>query len=261
MNIFEAILYGAVQGVTEYLPISSSAHLILLPRFLGEKDYGLSFDVFLHLGTFFATLVYFWSDWKKIFHSFKEKPVEEFYSWKVLFVATIPALLCGALLHKWIQEQLRENIVLMFTLSIGGILLFGVDRFSASHKSLKNSSMKDALLMGIAQCFALIPGVSRSGSTITAGRMLGFTRESSARFSFLMSGPVTLAAIVFEMRHWRELLQTEIGFFPLIVSGFCSFLFGMIAIAGLLKVVKKWSYLPFAVYRVLLGVLIYFVLS
>lgn len=262
MDLWEAFLYGLVQGLTEYLPISSSAHLILLPRALGTKDPGLSFDVFMHLGTLLSTLVYFRKDWIGVFRELfpaKNHPISDQKKqkvWILMVVGTLPALIAGAAFHSMIKTYLRDPMVLVITLAVGGVLLFAIDRFSSREKEFQQIGVRQALWVGLFQCLALIPGVSRSGSTITAGRLLGFTRESSARFSFLLSGPVTAAAVVFEMRHWNELLSSGIDLPVLIVGALSSFIFGWIAIDFLLKLVKRFSYLPFALYRVGIAIVV-----
>lgn len=262
MTYWEALLYGAIQGITEYLPISSSAHLILLPKFLGERDPGLTFDVFLHLGTLLATLSFFWRDWRGVFLTLKPGPVPQgFVSWKLIAVATVPALIAGALLHDWVETSFRGNPVLVTTLSLGGLLLFLVDHFRTRERQIDSLTIKDAILIGLAQCCALVPGISRSGSTITAGRALKFDRAAAARFSFLISAPITGAALVFELRNWGELFGGPVGAGPLVVAGFSSFFFGMLTIGGLLKMMRRFGYLTFAVYRVMLAITIWQVLG
>jgi undecaprenyl-diphosphatase len=264
MTYGEALLYGAVQGITEYLPISSSAHLILLPKFLGTQDPGLTFDVFLHIGTLLATLSYFWRDWLGVFANFRwrGKQVAQDARWpetvslQLIVVATLPALIAGALFHDSIETVLRGNRFLATGLVVGGLLLFLSDRYSKTTRTLKESTFRDALWVGIAQCFALSPGISRSGSTMTGARLLGFDRAASARFSFLLSAPVTGAAIVFQLRHWRELFDGAIGMGPLLVAGFSSFFFGCVAIGGLLAMLRRFGFLTFALYRVCLAVAI-----
>lgn len=282
MSYFEALLYGAVQGIAEYLPISSSAHLILLPKFLGERSYGLAFDVFLHLGTLMATLIYFWREWRQTLATvpliggwFKPKrpsmpgdgsgvaPAswEEPVDWKLIVIGTIPALIVGALAHKYIATVLRGNLVIIITLTLGGVLLFVSDRFFKQLRTLRQLDRYGALWVGIAQCFALIPGISRAGATMTGGRLLKLDRASAAKFSFLLSAPVTAAAVVFELRHWSELVNGPIGLGPLLVAGFSSFIFGMIAIGGLLRILRRFGFGSFALYRICLAAVIYFVLG
>jgi undecaprenyl-diphosphatase len=270
MTWFEAFIYGAVQGLTEYLPISSSAHLILAPLFLGKADPGLAFDVFLHGGTLAATLVYFRKDWWALASTlpyvgqrFKTKagpgrPPWEVVHWKLVALGTAPALIAGAALHSIIESAFRGPATMVFTLVIGGIVLYGFDALCPKEKSLKDISTKTAILIGLIQCLALMPGVSRSGSTITAARALGFNREAAARFSFLLSAPVTAAALIFELRKWRLLLDDNIGALNLILGSLSSFVFGWLAIDLLLKLVRKTSYLPFAIYRGLLAAIIYY---
>ncbi len=259
MTYFEALLYGLVQGVTEYLPISSSAHLILLPKFLGTEDPGLTFEVFLHLGTLSATLAYFWRDWVSVMHP-AHWSRQRGVSFRAIAIATVPALIAGAVLHDLVETVFRGSEVLMCTLVIGGVILWASDRFMRRRRELTELTIKDALLIGIAQCFALVPGMSRSGSTITGARLLGFSRDSAARFSFLISAPITGAALVFELRKWRELLDGPVAWDSLLIAGVSSFVFGWLTIDILLKLLKRFGYLSFAIYRVALALTIYFVL-
>ena len=269
MTYFEAFLYGAVQGVTEYLPISSSAHLILLPKFLGTKDPGLTFDVFLHLGTLMSTLLYFWSDWRKIIAGVpgigpafgKPGKKGETLPWTYIVIGTIPALVAGAGLHHWVETAFRGNAVLVTTLVVGGLALLAADQFVPAKRTLGQAKLKDAVWIGLAQCLALIPGMSRSGSTMMGGRLLGFDRASAARFSFLLSAPVTAAALVFELRNWGEVTSSGVGSGQLALAGLSSFVFGCLAIGGLLRLIRRFGYLSFAVYRVLLAVTIWQVLG
>jgi undecaprenyl-diphosphatase len=265
MNYFDAIIYGAVQGLTEYLPISSSAHLILLPRVLGHEDPGLAFDVFLHFGTLFATLFYFWREWASIaltlpgmgfMKTAKFQPVPT-VSWKLIVVATFPALLAGALLHDLAETVFRSPVVLVVTLALGGVLLVLVDRFCRSTKTTEQAGWKDALGVGLAQCLALVPGMSRSGITITGARFLGFDRAEAARFSFLISAPVTGAAAVFELRKWHEVFVPGTDYLMVFVACFSAFVFGALAIGMLLRLLRRFGFMSFAVYRVLLAVVIF----
>lgn len=261
MNTLEALLYGAVQGVSEYLPISSSAHLILLPKFLQVQDPGLAFDVFLHLGTVLATIVYFWSDWKKIiFGFFRPSQDDSVVNWKLLVIATIPAVIVGILVRDLASTVFRDQRILVWTLSFGGLALFLADHFFKKDRLLREIGWKDALIVGIAQCFALVPGVSRSGATITGGRLIGLDRGAAARFSFLMSGPITAGAVVFEMRHWDELVSGPVGLEALLIAGGSSFLFGLLAIGGLLRMLRRFGYLSFAIYRVGLAIVVWQIL-
>jgi undecaprenyl-diphosphatase len=256
MGNFDAILYGIVQGATEYLPVSSSAHLLLLPHVLGQNDPGLAFDVFLHLGTLLATAAYFFRDWLLILQNPLPRETQSglrHLSWLHLVVGTIPAVLAGLLLNHWIKENTRSLVVLWVTLPAFGLLLWWADRRSPMNRTLKEASLKDMLWVGAMQALALIPGVSRSGSTITASRLLGFNRAESARISFLLSLPVTLGAIVFELRHWDDLVATVNGVGPLLLGGLAALVSGAFAIHLLIKWVSRTSYAVFAVYRVILA--------
>ncbi len=263
MTWLEAFFYGAVQGITEYLPVSSSAHLILAPLFLGKSDPGLAFDVFLHSGTLAATVIYFRKDWLALastlplvgdwFHPRPGRPPWEVVNWRLVMAGTVPALIVGAALHKVVEESFRGPATMVWTLLLGGVVLVAVDYGCRRGRELKTIGMKDALIIGAVQCLALVPGVSRSGSTMTAGRALGFSRESAARFSFLLSAPVTAAALLFELRKWRQLLEPGIGVECLLMGAVSSFVFGWLAIDVLLKVVRRYSYVSFAVYRAALA--------
>jgi undecaprenyl-diphosphatase len=275
MSLFEATLYGLVQGVTEYLPISSSAHLILLPKFLGKEDPGLVFDVFLHLGTLFATLIYFWRDWVALLdHRTLVRSVSQPLGAQrgvtipTLVIATGPAVLAGLVLHDAIDTVFRGEGVIVVTLVVGGLMLVLSDRFAAKGKTLvgdgdrqlKESTWKDALAIGFFQCLALVPGMSRSGSTMSGARMLGFDREASARFSFLMSAPITAGAILYEFKkNGAALLHGLVEPLPLLVAFVSTFVFGMISIGFLLRMLKRVGFLGFAVYRVMLAVAVYLV--
>ena len=263
MTIIDAILYGVVQGITEYLPVSSSAHLILLPKFRNIEDPGLAFDVFLHMGTLAATVLYFKKDWLDILHPTKLKSIKqniEGTTLRNIVLATLPALLVGALLHSIIKTVFRGEGIVVITLCVGGALLWLVDRWSTHHKSHAQVSQKDAIFVGLFQCLALVPGMSRSGSTMMGARFLGLSRESAARFSFLLSAPVTLAAIVFEFRHFGELAQsTSIGWVTLLVAGLSAFVSGWLAIDVLLRFVSRIGFFGFGVCRIALALLVYFV--
>ncbi len=258
MSPFDAFWFGLVQGATEYLPVSSSAHLLLLPRVLGTPDPGLAFDVFLHVGTLLATAVYFFRDWIDILKNplpRKEGP-KKTLSWLHLGVGTLPAVLAGALLNGWISSHLRALWILWITLPLFGILLWWVDRSRPTERELGDASLKDLLVIGCMQALALVPGVSRSGSTITASRLLGFGRAESARISFLLSLPITLGAVVYESRHWDELVQSISGAGPLLIGTVTALVSGALAIHVLIKWVSRTSFAVFAVYRVIVGVLV-----
>lgn len=263
MEIFDSIIYGIVQGATEYLPVSSSAHLLLLPRFLGHEDPGLAFDVMLHLGTLFATLIYFFRDWVEVLrtplprHARSLNPNRISLSWVHLVVGTLPAVIAGVLLNSWIQEHLRSVAVLWFTLPGFGILLWWIDKKAPSERHAREARVLDLFWIGCIQALSLIPGVSRSGSTMTAGRFLGFRRPDAARLSFLLSMPVTLGAIVYEARHWDEIVASVQGIAPLAWGCLAALVSGGLAIHYLIQWVGKASFAIFAIYRVVLGLVVF----
>jgi undecaprenyl-diphosphatase len=258
LSFWTALVYGAVQGLTEYLPVSSSAHLILLPRFLGISEPGLTFDVFLHAGTLCATLLYFRREWVSIFKTLLAPRAQTGIGWVQVTLACIPVLVVGALGREWISEHLRGTRSVAWGLIVGGVLLYLADRVASVSKKERTEAgleSRDALGVGIFQCLALWPGMSRSGSTILGARLLGFSRQSAARFSFLVSAPVTAAALVFELRHWGELMSGlgDSGVSTVLVAGVSSFVFGWLAIDGLIRWVSRFSLGWFSLYRILLG--------
>jgi undecaprenyl-diphosphatase len=252
-NALIAALLGIVQGITEYLPISSSAHLAIVPYFLGIEDPGLAFDVALHTGTLLATFLFFWKSWLEILkHPFSKQQISVIH----LTVATLPAVIIGLMFHHQIDHYMRGWIVMGFALIVGGILLAVTDRFKSS-KNLTQMSIRDAFLVGVLQCLSLIPGISRSGSTMIGGRILGYDRVSSAQFSFLISLPITLGAILFE---FKDLLKLEaagkISITSLTIGLIFTWITGMLTIRFLLNILKKISFDVFALYRVVLGVIL-----
>ncbi|MBS1962159.1 MAG: undecaprenyl-diphosphatase UppP [Bdellovibrionales bacterium] len=264
MNGFEAALYGLVQGITEYLPVSSSAHLVLLPRFLGHEDPGLVFDVFLHLGTLFATLIFFWRDWFELLnpqHLRKNVTSASGVTWVTLVVGTIPGAVSGFLLQHWADDAFRGVGVIVITQIVGGSMLYLADRFARAERPVEAIGFGDAVVVGLFQCLALVPGMSRSGSTMTGARLFGFDRAAAARFSFLLSAPITAGAILYELlKHGHELFAG--GTVPttsLAIAFVTTFVSGMLAIGFLLRVLRKVGFLGFAVYRIALALTVYFV--
>ncbi len=256
MDLFTAFLYGAVQGLTEYLPVSSSAHLILLPRFLGIAEPGLTFDVFLHAGTLAATLIYFRREWLGLLgRKTGQAGPAKGPGWIEIGLACLPVLLVGAVFRQWIGEELRGTRTVAWGMIVGGVLLYLADRFAPRGRPVREIVRGDAIGVGLFQCLALWPGMSRSGSTILGGRFLGLSREAAARFSFLVSAPVTGAALAFELRHGAELVAGlgSDGILVLLTGGLSAFVFGWIAIDGLIRMVSRVSLGWFSLYRLLLG--------
>src|SRR5690348_7330217 len=259
MTVFQALILGILQGLAEFLPISSSAHLALAPWILHWPDPGLAFDVALHFGTLLAVLWYFRAEWLALIIAAKDivvrRRVETERERRVLFliVATIPGAIAGLALEKQAEHAFRDPRVIAIALIVMGVVLWAVDRYAACDRSLATMRWSDAILIGLAQMFAIIPGVSRSGSTITAGRGLRFTREDAAVFSFLMSMPIIAAAAVLKLPH---VLRTEGVTAPLVAGVVASAISGWLAIAVLLRFVTRRSYGVFAAYRVIVGLIV-----
>lgn len=269
MNPLHALVLGALQGFTEVLPISSSAHLILVPWLLKWPESGLTFDVALHLGTFIALTIYFRRDIiELIFNTFDairtrslDTPAKRL---PFLIVATtIPAALVGKLFEQQVEEKFRANPLLIASfLIIFGLILGSVDMLGRKRRALDEITTSNALLVGLLQCLALIPGVSRSGITITGGLLLGFTRESAARFSFLISLPIVAGAALLKTVHiFKHGIPAGEGL-PMLAGISASAITGYISVAFLLRFVQKRSLAPFVWYRVIIGgVLIIAILS
>lgn len=261
MEILQPIILGALQGLSEFLPISSSAHLILTPWLFGWADQGLAFDVALHWGTLFAVVAYFykdiWSMAKGFVNSlmpsrrdFHHNPYQKL-AWLV-FTATIPAALLGKLFEDQVSTALRNPLLIAFTSAIMGILLYVGDKYGPKIKNVLEVVLPDAVIIGLAQALAIIPGFSRSGSTITAGLFLGFTRKDAAKFSFLMSVPIILGAGLLKIPEIMSLSQTG----SLFLGFASSAVFGFLAIKYMLRYISSRSFAIFTWYRLLLAGLI-----
>ena len=258
MTTINILALALLQGITELLPISSSAHLILVPAITGWPDQGLMVDAALHLGTFFAILLYFWRDvWGMLtglgsaVTGQRDNPGARLALQVV--IATIPAVVIGVLIKDYVETSLRSVTLIACNAIFFGILLFLADRFGARNRPLGEMTWQHALLIGIAQAFALIPGTSRSGITMTAGMGLKYDRVSAARFSFLISLPVTFGAgllgayEIIKIGHYAELQDAAWA-----AGG--AFLSSLLAVAFLMKWLRTASFTPFVVYRLLLGV-------
>lgn len=256
MTSVEAIGLGVLQGFTEFLPISSSGHLALAHYFLGETDESLSFDVMLHLGTLAAVLFYFWADWKQVARSavrlVRYRRVQTDFDRLTLWLllATIPAALAGKLLEEQAATTFRSPWLVVAALAILGVLLLIAERVGKRRLPMERLGLRGALTIGAAQALAIIPGVSRSGVTMTVGLFLGLTRESAARFSFLLSAPIIAGAGISQLpRLAGEQMEAGVligGFIAAVVSGFA-------AIWLLLRFIKTHSFAIFAYYRLALA--------
>jgi len=255
-TLFQALVLGLLQGLAEFLPISSSAHLAIVPWLFHWPDPGLSFDVALHFGTLIAVIWYFRAEWMALLRATWQivitRKIETVEQKRAAFIvlATIPGGIAGLLLADKAETAFRNPALTASALIVLGILLWLADRLARADKPITHMKWIDALLIGIAQIFALVPGVSRSGSTITAGRALGFDRNGAAAFSFLLSMPIIAAAVVLKVPH----VMRESGLaLPLLVGVAASAISGWLAISVLLKYVSRHSYGVFALYRVVLG--------
>jgi undecaprenyl-diphosphatase len=261
MTAFHAIFLGGIQGLTEFLPISSSGHLILLPYFMGWPDQGIAFDIAAHLGSLIAVTIYFREDLRKILsHSVTRTVFDENWTHRpnlltAILLGTLPVVLVGFFLYDTIVENVRSNYLIALTTITFGFFLWWADYFGKQTRAAETLSAVEVLLVGIAQAIALIPGTSRSGITLTACLFLGLKRQEAARFSFLLSIPVITLATLYEIvglfsgpeqPEWKLLLLTTAA---AAATAFACISFFMRAINR----VGVW---PFCVYRLLLGVLI-----
>lgn len=263
--MFQAFILGLVQGVGEFLPISSSAHLIVIPQLLGWKDQGLAFDVALHWATLLAVVMYFRKDlfhiikgfWHSLFSSTRDvqNNIYQKLSW-MLIVASMPAAVVGKLFEDSIEQSLRTPVIPAITMTLFGLVLLVADHWGRKTENMEGVTWGKALAIGCAQVLSLVPGVSRSGSTITAGLFSGLTREAAAKFSFLLAVPITLGAGILKLpdiTHISAVSELTIGFVTAFVAAFLSIKF-------LLAVIGRVSYKSFVVYRVLFSLVILAVL-
>jgi len=252
----QALILGAVQGLTEFLPVSSSAHLVLVPWLFGWDDpklNALAFDVALHLGSLLALLIYYWRDWLAMTLSVTRSDPPARRLLMLLIVASIPGALIGLLLEKQAETTFRDHkAVIGLTLALMGIVLWAADALGRNYKRMDHLTLGDAILIGLSQALAIIPGVSRSGSTITTGRILGVQRQDAANFSFLMATPIIAGAGLHEM---PKIIHGGID--GIVVAGFVSSaVFSLFAITALVRFVRTRTYQPFAWYRIAVAILV-----
>lgn len=261
MDIVQAAILGIIQGITEFLPISSSAHLIMVPVFFGWVDQGVGFDLAVHLGTLAAVLLYFRRDVGALVEDgvyslrYRAHRGRSRLAWAVV-IGTIPTGLAGLLILDLIDTTLRSIQIIFVTTIVFGLLLGWADSRKHQTRALHEITFKDALLVGCAQAISLIPGTSRSGATITAGLLLGLSREAASRFSFLLAIPITaLAACVklFELAH----KGVPVDWSGFLIGGLVSFATALTAIHYFLKWLNRFGMWPYVVYRLLLAAVIY----
>ena len=265
MDAFQAVILAAIQGLTEFLPVSSSGHLVLPQTLLGWADQGLAFDVAVHVGSLLAVLWYFrvevagiLKDWFGSFFGGGQNENSRL-GWMVI-VATIPAVVAGLIFNDFIELNLRAGYVLATTTLVFGVILGLVDRYAKHTKHIADIGLRIALIVGFAQAIALIPGTSRSGITITAALMLGLSRSDSARFSFLLSMPIIAAAGSYKL---LELIQSSADVpWDLLFIGFAvSAVTAYACIHVFMRWVERMGMMPFAIYRVVLAGILFVVLA
>ncbi len=257
--MLKAVVLGLIQGLTEFLPISSSAHLRIFPELLGWGDPGAAFTAVIQIGTELAVLLYFRHDiWRiatawirSLYRPEWRGHLDSRMGWYII-VGSIPIGVLGVTFKDTIEAEFRNLWLIATTLIVMGVVLGVADRISRSDKQIKSLSMRDAVLMGIAQALALVPGVSRSGATISMGRFLGYDREAATRYAFLLAIPAVVAAGLYELKEIPH-GHNDFGWGPTIVATVVSFLVGYAAIAWLLRYVSTRSYAPFVGYRIVLG--------
>ena len=259
MSIIESIILGIVQGIGEFLPISSSAHLILVPYLFDLNTGGRAFDVAFHFGTLLAVLVVFFKDWWDLFIGavnkiFKKKDSRENKMFWYLVIATIPGAVFGFLLDDFIEEKVTDKIWLIdICLAIMGVLIYLGDKWAEKRYKKQvefdKITLKQSFLIGLSQSLALIPGFSRSGTTILTGRLLGLSKEAVTKFTFLLSVPIICGAAVLKI---FELVITK----EVLIGIFTSFIVGVFTIKFLLNYIKKHDFSIFAIYRVVFAIII-----
>ena len=263
--MLEIIILGIIQGIAEFLPISSSAHLIIFRDLFGigsgmSSELALSFDIALHFGTLLAIAIYFFKDFlnmiiKGVTKGPKDKEGKLFY---YIIAATIPAALVGVLFEDIIENAIRSNFILIaIALMFMGIFIYIVDKKYKENKTIKEMNIIDAIIIGCSQAFALIPGFSRSGTTIATARIRNINREDAAKFSFYLSAPVVLGAVVLHLlKNGFSLINANLSIF--VMGVLVSFIAGLLCISFLLRYLKKNDFKLFMIYRIILGIIVIF---
>ena len=258
MTFLHILTLAFIQGLTEFLPVSSSGHLILVPALTGWPDQGLNFDIALHVGTLLAVLCYFWRDVWMITRDAILWPIrrENALGAKLflfLVIGTIPAVIIGLIYKHFFPDGLRSVYFIAINLIVFGILMAVIDHFKSSKNDLHNLRIPHVVVIGVAQAIAIIPGVSRSGITITAARLMGINRPDSARFSMLLAIPTIIGAALLDGKDMIE-SSTAIPYAEVAQGILLSFLFGLLAIAFMMRWLKTANLKIFAAYRIVLGI-------
>lgn len=262
MSIFQSIILGIVQGIGEFLPISSSAHLLLVPFLFGWQEHSIAFDVALHVGTLIAVLSVFGKEWLNLIKGAYNRVVHKKQSFNnkmfwYIVIATIPGALIGKIFEEPIENVFRKSpIMIALALGIMGIFIYLGDKYAekkykGKEITYEKLSLKNTFIIGLSQAFAVIPGFSRSGTTILAARLMGVSREAAAKFTFLLSFPIILGAAVLK---FKEII---IGFnIELVIGVIVSAIVGILAIKFLLKYIKNNDFAVFALYRIILAIIV-----
>ncbi len=255
METLKFITLGIIQGLTEFIPVSSTAHLIIIRELLNWKDLGLSFDMAIHLGTFLALIIYMKKDLYEVI-------VKNRYLLLLIIVATIPGAIFGLILEGIVESYFRSMLAIGLFISVFGIIFFGVDKISRRNRTLDDMHLKDAIIVGLSQVLAIIPGVSRSGATLTGAFLCGFKRSDSARFSFLLSIPIIGGAGLVSLLKIVKEPSVSLSPSGMALGILSSFVFGYIAVHFMLNYLKRHNINIFVYYRLILGIfLIIFSLS
>ena len=259
IGIIKSIILGIVQGIGEFLPISSSAHLILIPYLFGWEEHSMAFDIALHFGTLLAVLVVFFNEWWDLFIGVVNKVTKGKESFQnkmfwYLVAATVPGALLGVLLEDVVENVFRTKIWLIaIALAVMGVLIYLGDRWADQHYKIetdfKHITLKQALIIGLSQALAIIPGFSRSGTTILSARLMGLSKNAATKFTFLLSVPIIAGATVLKITSLSLNVETFVGVFV-------SFIVGLFAIKFLLNYIKKHDFSVFAIYRVAFAIII-----
>ena len=261
MPFLQILILAAIQGITEFLPISSSGHLILVPNITGLRDQGLMMDVAVHVGTLMAVMLYFWRDIfgmatasLRVFRQMADhrKFDAEFWLFCKLIIATLPVILVGFYVNKYLGTSLRTLEIIGWATLCFGVLLFIADKINMTVSKMQHISFHGALFIGLMQAIALIPGTSRAGITMTAARFLGVERQDAARFSLLLSIPTIIGAGALKGYELSQSANTVLINDVLMLAGL-SFLFALVAISLLMVWLRRASFTPFVIYRILLG--------
>ncbi len=261
MSAARAIVLGILQGLGEFLPISSSGHLIVVPWLLGWGDSGLSFDVALHLGTLAAVAFAFWHDWLQLLKGglrglASGRPLADPDARLLVYLAlaTLPGAAAGLLLDEWAETVFRSPGLVALMMALLGAVLWAADRRAGTQADGEGVTLRDALLIGLAQALAIVPGTSRSGATISMALFLGHRREAAARFSFLLALPITAGAAIVKV---PDLLAGGADLTPVLLGMLAAAVSGLLAIRALLRYVRTRSYAPFVAYRFVFAALVF----